>query len=122
LEADTGVDGTLTDILSAVSANYVTREDLSSDETAAVVRVNLGLRAAKQEQNMRLKLLNFAYSGLAFLAAAASGQAKEEDYNGLHQCYLSLFDCISHKRHKDSKTNQSSDMNLFDYYKAVFRK
>jgi len=90
LEADTVVRDYYTNVLGAVSAGYVTRDDVRSDEYAAQIRTLAGVKLYRKQVNEKVAMLNMFYSAV-YAMITGIGKYTQESFKTNDESFFSNY-------------------------------
>jgi len=97
LAADTVIGNYLRNIVNAVSAGFISREDLHSRDPYAKIRVTAGLHFYQDKVRRDLAVLEFMYSAVSVIVTGA-GSFSDESFNknsdGLYKDYKRLHSVL----------------------------
>ena len=123
LGADTVSRKYLRAVFNAVSAGFVTQNDLFSREVYAKMRVAEGIRLYHEKVNKELDFLTFIYNAVNSVIAGAGSytpESRKESNKKFYESYVKAFDSIIGVKREAKESVSDEAQNLIDTYKYLF--
>jgi hypothetical protein len=126
LEADTATIKYAKTIYNAVSAGFISRDDLFSRDSSAKIRVRLGHRLYQEKQGKELAWLGFAYRAIFLLISGHNGTDDSQEHSEIiYDYYKTIWHYIlglAEKEKKDTRFGSEELDSLAELYNYLFKK